>query len=576
VIARLLAVAALLCAAGVAHAQKSVRYIGTTQLRLAIDNCPAKDPTLTSEQLVQRASETFDRGETLYAQGDYDGAVQELIASYCLIPSCATLKDAGQAFERELDYEQAIGYLNRYVATLPEGTPRDGDCLEDPRHPAKDRDLIAHRAETLATLKAHVFVETEPPGARITIGNDAGIAARARAGEPIEVLGGHYTMTVERDGYNPSKQPLDLKVGKPYAYFVKLAAQRGRLSVQAQPADARIFIADRFAGVGHVDLPLDASPYTVVIEAPDRVSDRRVVDVLPDQVQRVSVELERKPQLGRTQLIIASGAEGALAGGGLLYAFKQSGITGIGVGVGAVAGLAGSYFYLPHDLPLGTSNLTITTTIAGYAFGAGTALLFTKDEAGIQPIAAASSLLGGAVGYYAGLRTKVNTGDAALVNSGVMWGTATGILFATAFDPPHLVTGGLVLTGLGAGTVGALLLSREYNLSRTHVLLIDVGGLVGVAGGLAVESLAYPTQKVMTNATNVDTRTREHLSNFALGGMAVGLIAAGILTRNYDNPKVPVGAATPKPAHALITPSVGQAVLPSGESVATFGVAGAW
>src|SRR4051794_15459914 len=89
-------------------------YIGREVTPLEIDDCKQTD--LTQAEVFKQGSEHFERGETLYVQGDYEGAVRELVYSYCLVPSFYTLlKDIGQAYERNLDYERAIGYLERYV-----------------------------------------------------------------------------------------------------------------------------------------------------------------------------------------------------------------------------------------------------------------------------------------------------------------------------------------------------------------------------------------------------------------------------------------------------------------------------
>ena len=74
-------------------------------------------------------------------------------------------------------------------------------------------------------------------------------------------------------------------------------------------------------------------------------------------------------------------------------------------------------------------------------------------------------------------------------------------------------------------------------------------------GGLAAESLAYPKS---------ETRGNEHVANFALGGMAIGLIGAGILTRNLETPKLPV------------SPALGTVTGTDGSSTTTYGFTGAW
>ena len=86
----------------------------------------AGDQGIAPDEVTRRGAEHYDRGETLYQQGDYEGAVRELVYSYCLVPAFYTiLEDIGQIYERNLDYEKAIGYLERYVrAVPPPGSPR--------------------------------------------------------------------------------------------------------------------------------------------------------------------------------------------------------------------------------------------------------------------------------------------------------------------------------------------------------------------------------------------------------------------------------------------------------------------
>jgi hypothetical protein len=526
---------------------------------LEIDDCKQTD--LTKDQIFKQGSEHYERGETLYVQGDYEGAVRELVYSYCLVPSFYTiLKDIGQAYERNLDYERAVGYLERYVREVPANARAANDCATDPQ---QDKLNVGRRVEVLKKLRAKVYVESSPAGAQITIANRAGVAARAHSGDTIEVLGGHYDMITELDGFEPHHQAIDVRIGKPYTYFVPMVAQKGRLAMQVLPPDARIFLGDRFIGIGHIDVALEGNSYLVTSEAPGRVTDKRKIEILANQVKHVQVELSAQRQFGRRQLIVFSTAAGAGATASLLYAFQNTGLAGVGSLAGGAAGFVGSAFLLPQDLALGTSNLTITSTLGGGVLGAGVSLLFTRRAEVIQPVVGASVVVAGTVGYLIGDQTRINTGDAALINSGVMWGSVAGGLFAVSFDPGHVVGGGLLLSGLGMGTVGGLLLQRNFSISRTHAALIDVGGLIGIIGGLAAESLIYPAQSTQST-TVVDARSQEHLANFALGGMALGLVGAGILTRNLDDPKIPV------------SPSITQATTRDGSATTMYGVIGRW
>lgn len=558
-----LAILGALAAAATARAQPAAAppsdtgFIGQGATRLDIDDCPPRDPSAPQEQLKKQGSELYQRAATLYDQGDYPGAVSEFTAAYCVgkaiqdpQATAAILKGIGQAHERNLDYEKAIGYFERYLRDLPaSGAP--------------DKQLFESRILVLQKLRAQIFVETEPKGAAVTISNDRGVAGRGRSGRPIEVPGGTYTMLVELPGHEPHSQPIEVRIGKPFAYFVPLRPLQGRLSVQVEPGDAKVFLRDktveRFVGIGRADEVLPAGDYVLIAEAADRLKVERPAEVLPNQVNRMQIDLPLKPQFGRRQLVAFSAVGGAFVGGGLLNAFDKTPITVLGVFGGAGAGLFGSYLYLPDQVPLGTSNLTITAGLAGTVAGTAGALLFTSSQQIGQPIQGISTLLGAGIGYYAGSRTKITPGDAALINSSAVWGTAAGGLFALSFGAEdRRISAGLVLSGLAMGTASGVLMTRYFDVSRQRAVLIDIGGLIGMIGGLAVESLAFPAAEAGAPPSN------EHIANFALGGLAVGLVAAGILTRDIDAPKVPVKAA------------VGAATAIDGRPTATYGVAGAW
>ena len=545
-----------------ASAQPSPRdasgFIGQGTIHLEIDDCRQSDPTASLDTLRAMGSEHYRRGETLYLQGDYEGAVLEFLSAYCTLPNYQILKNIAQSYERSLNYEMAIGYFEKYVSAIPPDAQPANACSPDPK---EDKGIIDRRIAVLKRLQGHVYVESSPPGARITIGNETGTQANPISGSVFDLLGGTYTMTVELTGYEPYSQQIEVKIGKPYTYFVKLLPQKGRLAVHVSPPDARIFVGDRLVGLGRYEEVLPTGTYTISAEAPGYLPTTKEIELLPNSVKRELVELEAIPQTGRRQLIIAAGIGGATASGALLFAFQNTGIVGVGTVIGGGVGLAGSYFGLPRDLSLGTSNLTITSGIAAAIAGTATASVFTDEQEYVQPVAGASLLLGAGLGYYVGERLKVKPGDAALFNSSILWGTTAGALFAVSFDPPRDVAAGIVLSGLGLGGISGVLLTNYFTISRTHALLVDIGGLIGMAGGLAIESLVYP-QKTTSEAEA--GRNTEHLANYALGGMFVGLIGAAVITRNFDEPKIPI-----RPTIQTVTGT-------DGKQTSLYGVGGTW
>jgi len=535
-------------------------FIGRGPGLLEIDDCAPSDPTAREAQLRARFDALYARGEVLYAQGDYKGAVGEFIAGYCLAGAFndgrqvryQLLKDIGQSYERSLDYEKAIEYLTRYLRELPPGAQDDPRALES-------------RILVLQKLRGQVLVQTSPAGATVTLSNESGVAGRGPSGKPFDVLGGSYTMLIELAGHEPVSQQIEVRIGKPFAFFVQLRPLRGRLSAQVAPGDAKVFLRDktveRFVGLGRIDEELPTGKYVLVAEATGRQRVERSVEVLPSRVNRLQVDLPPKPQFGRRQLIVFSSILGATATANTLYATGNEGISLAGGVGGAVLGWLGSRLYLPDQVPLGASNLTITAGIAGAIGGGMGSRLLTGSQQVSLPAAGLTSIVAAGLGYYVGNRAEISVGDAALLNSSVLWGAAVGGLFALSFDPDRGIESGLVLSGLGMGAVSGLLMTRYFEISRSRALLIDIGGIVGAIGGVAAESLAYPTSEVGQNSA----ASNEHVANFVLGGVAVGLIGAGILTRNIDAPRLPV------------KPAIGVAGAANGGSVApVYGISGSW
>ncbi|HUJ62692.1 MAG TPA: PEGA domain-containing protein [Kofleriaceae bacterium] len=554
----LVAIVVGLCASAGAQPADPTReagYIGKDVPVLEIDDCPPP-PDVPAAKLQAIGGEHYARGEVLYQQGDYKGAVIELAAAYCIHPGYYNiLKDIGLSYERELDYEKAIAYLERYVIAIPQDAKPANACAEDPQI---DRKEVLARISALASLDAKIRVETEPPDARITISNDAGESGFGATGDEISVAGGTYDMKIERSGYHTITRRIHAEIGKPYTFFEKLEPVKGHLRVRVVPGDARLYLDREAVGTGAFETELAGGKYTLVAEADDHVTVTRDIEVLPGRDTTIAFELPPKPEYGHKQLLgyapVAAGtAAGLLAGGASDNALYDV----IAVTGGVAGGIAAVYFGTPDDLPLGTSSLTITSSLIGLTAGTALAFTFTDNANVITPLAGTGIVVGAGVGYYIGRRTNPTAGDAAIINSGAVWGSVASGLLAVSFggDPP--VSAGIVLSGLAMGTTGGVLLQRYFTVSRGHAALIDASGVVGIVGGLATLSV-FSRANNGTTATNSDERT----SNFALAGLAAGLIVGGVLTRHMDEPKL------------AVTPSINRATTARGSQTTTFGLAG--
>lgn len=551
----IVATSVLAVAPGTASAQREVRraesgYIGRGTGTEELENC-RKEPNLNEDQNRARASEHFERGINLYKQGDYRAAIEEWVLSYCHIAHEDTLKNISEAYERLVDYEKAVAYLERYI-------------LETPREAESERRTLAAYVEVLRNLPARVSIATEPKGASVTLVGETGVSARgvSNADEPVGVRKGSYVMTVEKEGYETIEETIEVKIGKPYSFYFQMTPKKGTLTIVAVPKTASIFIGDRRVGIGTYVNEMPVGKYQVSAEVAGRNSQTVQAEVTDGGNTPVTLELKERPRSGRLDLLVASTIGGGWLGTSLAVLLSDDNITvGGSVPLGMLLGLGGAYLAVSDRISVGTSSYLIGATTIGALTGATLATHFDCPDESLcfTETVAAASLAGGVAGFLTSALTvrklNMSSGDAALINSGAMWGGAAGGLLWAVFGQDDSVFAPLVLSGLGVGTLTGVLLARRSALSRRHIALIDMSGAVG---GLVVGAIA--------DVTDQGSGVSERVPHAALLGLTLGLITGVYVTRNTDGPSL----------FNVVTPSVGAAADPDGSSTMTVGVSGAF
>jgi len=508
------------------------------------------------------AGEHFVRGDTLYNQGDYEGAVVEFVAAYCDKAHFNPLYNIAQSFERMANYERAVAYLRRVIK-------------EAPKNLSAMREKLAFRVEVLRKLPAQVKVATMPPGANVTLTGVHGVAARTEANKdkPLKVKSGRYKMLVRLPGYEPVTQWVDVQIGQPYSYYFSLKPQTGTVEVITDPPNGRIFIDGRVVAIGKHVQRMPIGKYQLTVEAKDYETKAGLpFEVRDDRTTKMTVKLEEKARSGRVELIIAASLGGASLGGGAFTTIfgEDTAAASLGSALGLGIGIVGGYFGVPKDVQVGTSSYMIATTLIGAAEAALIARWInctsTQDQTGsfnedcdakvISGAAVAGSVAGLLFGAITAGTFDMSAGDAAVLNSSAIWGTVAGALFLAGFDSDPRIADPLILSGLNLGIIGGTLLARRTSISRGHAALIDLSGLAGMVAGVAVVDVLEP-----------DT-PGDRLAHFALGGMSIGLIAGAYLTRDMDEPKtLPLRTLKPRLSTAWDS---------SGRATTTLGMGGSF
>jgi tetratricopeptide (TPR) repeat protein len=154
---------------------------------------PTAAPT---EAAVREASDHYEAGLELYADGEFKRAAIEFDRAYELVPNYRALYNIGQVRIQLHDYARAMKALQAY---LKEG----GDKIDAAR-----KKTVADDLAMLATRTATLSLETNEPGVEVLVdGNSAGITPLP---EPLLLDTGDRRITLRKDGFHPREETITL------------------------------------------------------------------------------------------------------------------------------------------------------------------------------------------------------------------------------------------------------------------------------------------------------------------------------------------------------------------------------
>ena len=142
----------------------------------------------------------FQRGQTAYQQGDYDGAIAAWQRAYDADPQPLLLYNLSQAYERLGRLTEAVDALDRYLA----------GAAPDDRHQADARARVAALRERLA--RTGVVVRGAPDGAEISV--DGQSWGRTPRPDAIRVEPGSHRVVVTLDGYEDFNSTVVVPAGQ--------------------------------------------------------------------------------------------------------------------------------------------------------------------------------------------------------------------------------------------------------------------------------------------------------------------------------------------------------------------------
>lgn len=152
----------------------------------------------------------FQRGQTAYAQGDYDTAIDQWSRAYELDPRPLLQFNLSQAHERLGNLPLAIAALERYL----EGADANDE------HQADARARLSALRERLGRTSIHVV--GGPEGAILTIDDED--RGRTPRPDPIAVSPGSHRVVVRAPGYEEFTSTVAVSAGQSVEVAVSMAA----------------------------------------------------------------------------------------------------------------------------------------------------------------------------------------------------------------------------------------------------------------------------------------------------------------------------------------------------------------
>ncbi len=483
---------------------------------------------------TSEAKSHFEAGQRLFTEGDYSAAVAEFLRAYELKPHPDVLINIATSYERIYRPSEARDHYERFLhdaATTPEEAPL--------------RQLAENRLRVLRALPGAITVDANRPGATTHL---EGMERSLDGTTPhrfAELSPGHYHIHISLADHVPQDLEVELLPGGQNVVNVQLEHQLQTLTIFSRPDGARVFLDDREVGTTPFSQPIEVGrKRRLRLEAADYPAHRETIDLLPEAPLRRNIVFRRPLRSGRSELVLGSmvyGGAGAVLAAEAAGGPKLDGLVRLGIDLGASLVGVGMGFLVStlvsdDEMKVGHSSTIIGATAWGTALGASLSFGLRVSEQNELALA----LLGGSLGLGAGILTArladPSPGDAAIVNSGGLWGTLTGLLISQAIpfgvDQRPSVRGWMMLGGCSLGLLSGGLLTRWFEVSRGHVAVVDVSGLAGLALAFAVGYGVPPD-----DATRLENGAR-----YGLGGMAVGLIAGGLLARKYKD-DLPPGQA---------------------------------
>jgi tetratricopeptide (TPR) repeat protein len=166
------------------------------------------------ESSAREAGKHFQRGVALYGEADYRAALVEFKRAYVLSPNASVLYNVGETEYQLQDYAGALVTFERYLGESSPLEPHRGE--------------VEGNVDVLKARVGHVSITTTPPGADVTIDDQA--VGKTPLDKAVLVSVGHRRIIASMAGRLPVTRYVDVATDDNLSVSLQLPAQEGSSS----------------------------------------------------------------------------------------------------------------------------------------------------------------------------------------------------------------------------------------------------------------------------------------------------------------------------------------------------------
>jgi hypothetical protein len=262
-----------------------VSALGLRSPHLHADERAAASGASEADADKAQAAARFDRGLTLFNEGDNAGALAEFKQTYALMPNPIVLYNIGlvyAAMGRPVDAVDALTAVVDSVALSAEQRERAQKTLSE------QRDRVGR-----------VSVTTQPQGARIDV--DGVEVAQTPLGAPLRVAAGSHVIGAVAEGYAPAHKEIivagNAEATVNFQLVLGSAKLPANLTIHSRIADAQVVLDDQLIGKTPLatSVSVPAGVHRVELSRPGYKTAKQSVELGEGATGEVTLELAVDP-----------------------------------------------------------------------------------------------------------------------------------------------------------------------------------------------------------------------------------------------------------------------------------------